>query len=279
MIISQLNIKSSTLRALCRQVEGKSILVERYHESPLKITKTFGEPATNGLKVYMMDVSPGLMDGDHYKVTIGLEKHSHLIVTNQSFAKVHPAVGDGAKTDYHFSIGENAILEYMPEPTIPYKDSILHASTTFHLEAGASLLYCDITTPGRTHRDEKFQFKQFSTTTEVNRNGKRIAYDHYQLIPTIHRHQVVGALEHYTHQAVFWIFSSQANDILLQLIRELFPSLVESRILAGASLASEQGIIVRMLGLSVWELQQACDHIWNVCRHKLWSYPPCQLRK
>ncbi|MCR8657608.1 urease accessory protein UreD [Paenibacillus endoradicis] len=253
--------------------------MERYHESPLKITKTFGEPETNGLKLYMMDVSPGLMDGDHYKVTIDLEEHSHLIVTNQSFSKVHPAIGDGAKTDYQFNIGENAIFEYMPEPTIPYKESILRACTTFHLATGASLLYCDITTPGRTHRDEIFQYKHFSATTEVNHNGRRIAYDHYQLIPAIHRHQDVGVLEHYTHQAVFWIFSPQANGSLLQLLRQLFPSFAESRILAGASLASEQGIIVRMLGLSVWELQQSCDQIWNVCRDKLWNYPPCQLRK
>lgn len=274
-----LNNKSSVLRALCRQVDGKSVLVDRYHESPLKITKTFGEPATNGLILIMMDVSPGLMDGDHYNVTIDLEEHSHLIVTNQSFTKVHPALVDGAKTDYQFNIGEDAILEYMPEPTIPYKDSILHASTTFHLEAGASLLYCEITTPGRTHRDEIFQYKHYSAMTEVNRNGSRIAYDHYQLIPAFHRHQEVGALEHYTHQAVFWIFSPQANDGLLQLIRELFPSFADSRILAGASLAREKGIIVRMLGLSVWELQRACNQIWDMCRKVLWSYPPCQLRK
>jgi len=226
-----------------------------------------------------MDGSPGLMDGDRYNVTIDLEESSHLIVTNQSFTKVHPALGEGANTNYQFNIGEQAILEYMPEPTIPYKDSILQANTTFHLATGASLLYCDITTPGRTHRDEKFQFKYFSTTTEINCNGKRVAYDHYLLIPSIHRHQEVGAHEHYTHQAIFWIFSPHANDELLQMIRKLFPSFAEYRILAGASLASQQGIIVRMLGVSVWELQQCCNDIWAICRLKLWNYPPCELRK
>lgn len=271
--------KKSSLRAVCRLVERKTVLAERYHESPIKITKTFREPVTDGLMLYMMDVSPGLMEGDHYEVDVRLEAVTHLTMTNQSFTKVHPATSVGAMSHYQFHIGPQAILEYMPEPTIPYKDSRLQARNVFYMDEDASLLYAEITTPGRTHRDERFEYEQLSMTTEVFRNNKRVAFDHFLLNPQLHRHTAVGALEQYTHQGTFWIFSTNAGDTLLQSIRELISTFDSSVLLAGASLAPSQGISVRMLGRTVWELQELCNEIWICSRQHLWQYPACQMRK
>jgi len=227
----------------------------------------------------MMDVSPGLMDGDRYDVEIGLEPGSHVVLTNQSFTKVHPSVHIGAATNYRLRIGPGAILEYMPEPTIPYAGSRLDAFTQFKLSEGASLLCADITTPGRTHRGEQFQYSRLSAVTEILRGGQLVGYDHIQLIPSVHRFLSIGAFEHYTHHGVFWIFSGQADDRLLEQIRAALPPQPSDSLLCGASLAAEQGIIVRMLGRSAWELQAVCSDIWAICRGHLWGYPPCNLRK
>jgi urease accessory protein len=271
--------RTSALQATCQLLDGGTVLTERYHEAPLKLTKTFREESTSALKLYLMDVSPGLMDGDRYEATFHLGEHSHLIVTNQSFTKVHPTPLHGAELDYQFDLREGAILEYFPEPTIPYALSRLHSCTHFRLAAGASLLYADILTPGRLHRDELFQYTSLSMQTEVYRNNQLIAWDHFRLDPASDHYNAIGALEHFTHHGTFWILAEHADSQLLALIRALLPTGPSAPVLSAASLLADQGIVVRMLGFSAWELQSLIQLIWAQCRNYLWKFPPCHLRK
>src|SRR5690554_4477753 len=180
--------RKSVLRATARQVDNRTILTERYHEAPLKITKTFYEEATGHLQLYIMDVSPGLLDGDCYEINLQLEDHAHLIVTNQSFTKIHPTPYLAAEMRQHIQLGKGAVLEYMPEPTIPYACSRFQGQIKVDLDEGAILLYADILTPGRTHRDELFQYHSFSSRFEVYRNQQLIVWDQFLLEPAIHQH-------------------------------------------------------------------------------------------
>ncbi|GIP15937.1 urease accessory protein UreD [Paenibacillus montaniterrae] len=274
-----ITINRSVLHASCKLVDQKSVLTERYHQTPLKITKTFREPESDALMLYMMDVSPGLMEGDQYELRIKQEEQTHLVLTNQSFTKIHPALMNGASVNAKFELGKGARLEYMPEPTIPYKDSIFQGRNQFYLSEDASLIFVEITTPGRTHRDEKFQFTKCATTTEIYMEGQLVACDSFCLIPQRHPHALIGVLEHYTHQAMMWIFSPQAKDELLQIIRLELEACDQTKLLAAASLASRGGIVVRMLGSTVWELQQLTQRLWNLSRSRLWQLSPCNLRK
>jgi len=270
---------TSVLHATCQLIDGQSVLTDRYHQTPLKITKTFREQSTDALMLYMMDVSPGMMEGDQYELLFKQEDKTHLVLTNQSFTKIHPATKAGAGLQAQFHIGAGATLEYMPEPTIPYKDSLFKGRNQFYLEKDASLIFVEITTPGRTHRDELFQFSKFSSATEVYIEGQMVASDFFSLIPKLHRHALIGVLEHYTHQAVMWIFSPKAKDNVLQSIRQELNKYDQSKLLTAASLASRGGIVVRMLGNSVWELQELTQRIWDLCRSELWQMPQCHLRK
>jgi len=273
-------LRSSSLRAACRLIGGKTVLTERYHEAPLKITKTFRDETSGALSLILMDISPGLMDGDNYAMNILLRDRSHLILTNQSYTKVHPAPNHGARTDYRFTLKRGAILEYFPEPTIPYAGSRLEATTAFQLAEDAALLYAEITTPGRTHRGEQFQFDSFSARTEVKKEDRIIVWDHFLLEPAIHNYSGPGAMENYTHSGVFWIIADRVGEELLHRIRALLPTpSPDNDILAGASLSAHRGIAVRMLGHRVWQLEQLRDSIWAEARSWLWQYPPCRLRK
>jgi len=274
-----LDINRATLRAVCQHVAGKTVLTSRYHETPLKITKTFREPDTNALLMYVMDVSPGLMEGDHYELQLKQQLGTHLVMTNQSFTKVHPALLHGSSTTARFELEEGAKLEYMPEPTIPYKDSMFTGRNEFHLAKDASLIFAEIITPGRTHRDERYQFATFATTTELYLDGQLVASDRYLLKPGSDAYSAIGVMEQYTHQAVMWIFSPKVNADLLVLLRAELELLARERVLAAASLAEKGGIVVRAVGHSVWELQQLCQRLWDISREKLWGYPPCLLRK
>ncbi|WP_256758066.1 urease accessory protein UreD [Cohnella sp. WQ 127256] len=272
---SSFRFRTSHLNAVCRLIEGKTVLTDRYHETPLKLTKTFRESSTDALIVYVMDVSPGLMDGDRYVLVFSLYEHTHLILTNQSFTKVHPSPKLGADVSFTCTIGTNAVLEYFPKPTIPYAGSQVHCRTTFHLAAGATLLYADIWTPGRTQRNELFQYESVASDLEVYKENKLIAWDHFLLEPASQNYLVTGAMEHFTHSGAFWIFSEHVDGHLLEAIRAILSTASSTTLLAAASSTAQHGICIRLLGHNTWQLQALIDRIWNVARHNLLSakYP------
>jgi urease accessory protein len=280
-VTATLTPRKPVLRATARQVNNHTILVDRYHDAPLKITKTFYEEQSGRLQLYIMDVSPGLLDGDCYEINLQLEDYSHLIVTNQSFTKIHPTPLQSAQMTQNVRLGKGAVLEYFPEPTIPYAGSRFDGRIKVQLEEAATLLYADIVTPGRTHRGELFQYDSFSNRFEVYLQQELIAWDQFLLEPAIHQYQSMGAMEDYTHSGTFWAITDHASQALLDQIRNLLPDPQgDKSIIAGASLlAGGHGMVIRMMAHNVWQLQALVEIIWEECRINLLDMPPCQLRK
>lgn len=269
--------ETAELRGVFKLRNGRTVLDERYHRAPLKISKTFRLDDSGQLSVYMMDASPGMMDGDRYKVEFELEAGTEVNLTNQSFTKVHPSTGRGSYLRQTFRLGKGALLEYFPEPLIPFRGSRLEAETEFELASGAVLLFADIVTPGRTERGEIFRYESLSSRLTVNRCGTRIASDPFRLEPALHRPDISGAFEHYTHMGSFWLFAEQIGDDVLDAIRQQCRD--EERVLIGVSRTAEDGVVVRMLGHKVWELQTRINEIRNRVRRLLLGKPSHRDRK
>lgn len=270
---------SASLRVTCRLVDGVTQVVERYHQVPLKISKTFREELSSRLWMYMVDVSPGMLDGDGYELAFQLEAGTHLVLTNQSFTKVHPTPYHMATLDAHYQIGRDATLEYFPEPTIPYAGSRFRSTQRFDLEHGASLIYADITTPGRTHRDEKFAFTEFASAVEVYREGRLLVWDHFRLEPQRDRHTLIGAFEHYSHSGSLWLVTQRPFKAVMADVRQLAYSKQNENLLVGVSELQEQGFCVRVLGHNVWQIQQLFQQVWELCRVQVFDLPAITLRK
>ena len=48
-------------------------------------------------------------------------------------------------------LGENAYLEYLPDPVIPYRNARFVTRTRVRLPPSATLLYSELLMPGRMH--------------------------------------------------------------------------------------------------------------------------------
>lgn len=270
---------TAVLRATCRRIGAETVMTERYHRAPLKIAKTFREEASGGLCVYVMDASPGLLEGDRYDLDFRLEEGAHLIVSSPSATRIHPCAAAPAVLRHTCVIGRNALLEWMPEPTIPFAGSRFEGVFRFYLEEGAVLIFAELRSPGRSGRGEAFRFHSFSSRFEVYRCGRLIGWEHYRLMPARDDCRTLGAMEHYTHSGALWLFSERGiDDSLLERIRSLLPA-AEDGVLAAAGRTAEQGLAVRMLGVGVWRLQELIQSVWNECRRAVRGLPPCVLRK
>ncbi|MEL6262576.1 MAG: urease accessory protein UreD [Cyanobacteria bacterium J06631_12] len=141
---------------------------------PLSVSPVFrlednGEgatPAQQRAYLYRMNTSPGLLAGDSLAVSVRLGAGSSLYLADQAATKVHtmPEVGTEkatwASVHYQIEVGENATLEFLPEPLILFRESALQQTAEITLHPTAYLSWGEIILPGRLSRGECYQFRE-----------------------------------------------------------------------------------------------------------------------
>jgi urease accessory protein len=276
---------------------GQTQLIHKFHTSPLKIAKTFryanGQLSSDAavsdqLGVYMMDCSPGLMSGDHYELHWHLHKDTSVFLTNQSFTKIHPSIEKGSTQRQIFKLEEGALLEYIPEPMMPYKDSSYRGEMEVHLEPGATAIFTDVLCPGRTQRGEKFHYKCYANRMKVYAGSKLIFYQNQCIEPSQMNLQSLGCWGDQTHLGSLYVFSEhirqQHVDSLLEALRQASLNEVEGTITSsnlryGASLTYQQGLVFSVMGGHAWQLQRILTQAWGIVRSQLLSLSPLTVLK
>ncbi|SDG44174.1 urease accessory protein [Fontibacillus panacisegetis] len=273
----------SRLRADFRvDQNGKTFIHDRYYTAPLRISRTFRPDGGSGeLYLYTTDVSPGVLDGDHYQSEWLLSNGAHVILSSTSAVRLHPTPNHPSVIEQTFHIGKRAILEFFPECVIPFRGSNCTMNTEFHLEQDSILVYADVWSAGRIHYGEAFEFDQYTSLTEVTRENRLIVWDKFALEPGRDLYGGSPAFMSYTHSAALWIVCPQIGNEELGMIREVLrKNSDDKQMIFGASLLAHQGgVAVRMLGTSAERLQQCCLSAWNVLRPSLLQKPALLLRK
>jgi urease accessory protein len=101
--------------------------------------------------VVIADTAGGVVQGDRYRIEIELAEGAHAHLTTQAATKLQEMDANYASQNQRIVLHDDAYLEYIPEPVIPYKHSRFAAHTDVCLPESATLVYADIFMPGRKH--------------------------------------------------------------------------------------------------------------------------------
>ncbi len=265
----------------------QSRLIRSFHKWPLHISKPFA--GKNGeLMVYLQDASPGLFNGDVQEVECTLENGARLYLTTSAASKLHPSPAPGAsRQEQCFVVQEGAVLEFFPEPLVPFAGASYSGRTEVHMARGAQALIAEILTPGRIGRGELFAYQRVRSQFSVYWQGRLAAWDSLVLEPARWDTRF-GLFDEYTHLATFWVLSERVTSVHLENIHRLLDSFAVPSdggtgavhdVYAGVSLLPENGLVVRMLGHSVRALQARIEAVWRLLRPELLGSEPFQIRK
>lgn len=248
---------SSELRASFRLREGRTALGDAYFTSPLKLTKPFPvDGPSAGAAVTVMDVSPGLMDGDEYRLDWEIGAGCAVAMTTQSYAKAHPSPRFGAVQTTNIRVGAGASLVYAPQPTMLYADAAFRSSLRVELEANASLLLFDAFCAGRIHygEGESFRFRSYESDVRVSTQGKLAAANRLRFRPAESDARAPGLFESYTHVGTLYGFGPFAGRGAADALLEAAEG--RSGVFAGVSLAARGGLTATVLGTAAWEVHE-----------------------
>jgi urease accessory protein len=148
--------------------------------------------------LYLLTYGGGLLPGDHIEVSIKLDPRTRMVVTtpqgstkifktdpnnsdnSPNFVKgyrkqmpANPHLSDMSQQSLDVKIGRQAALCYLPDPSVPFKNSRYAQVQTFTVDAAAkgdqrsSLCVLDWVTQGRTSRGENWNFRFWRGRNEV----------------------------------------------------------------------------------------------------------------
>lgn len=147
--------------------EGVTELEDVYFTAPYKVMRPFSR-GKGWKEIMIMSVSAGTMEGDRQSWRMEIGSGSKVLVTSQSYEKIHRMKEGFAQRETNIVVESDAVLYYRPQPVIPFAGSDFRSKTKVILNGKkARLIMSDILCSGRVAMGEQFAYQYYSNLVEI----------------------------------------------------------------------------------------------------------------
>jgi urease accessory protein len=235
----------SELQIAAGERQGITYLQHSYFTRPFKLADISGK-GNAVLHLVMMTASPGILDGDSYKISLELVPGANVHLYTQSYQRIFN-MQQGASQQVLVKMGDGSSLCYLPHPSVPHEQSVFEGYNKIEIGKDCQLMWGEIITCGRKLSGEVFKCSLFQSITEVYRDGKLLFKDVTVLQPEQIPANATGQWEEYTHQAaLLWHDEMRGMTLMSDLINDILSE--EKGITAGVSQTASGALLVRILG-------------------------------
>ncbi|MEV6892221.1 urease accessory protein UreD [Kribbella sp. NPDC051137] len=262
---------------------GSTRVVRQYQRSPLYVYRPiYLDPLRPDMAfVFLQQQGDGFVQGDRYRIDVDCGPGSAVHLTTQAATKVFRAHDSFSTQLVNLRVGAGAVLEYLPDPVIPFRGSRLYQRTCLTVAEDATVILGETLLPGRVAHDEAHVYDLFWADTEVRGvDGSLWFADTLRLRPgEFDGPDSPGVLGDYDVLASFYVLCSRTPPSeLVAFLRDALAGVPE--VLAGATeLPAGRGAAVRILGYSSKAVQAAMHAAWDRARLDLLGAPAPDLRK
>jgi urease accessory protein len=234
---------------------GISSLQHSYNTPPFKIADITEDKKAGILQLMLMSSSPGILDGDEYRLQVSLDENCFLQLHTQSYQRLFN-MKKGAVQYMDIQLKQGASFTYLPHPTVPHGQSVFTARNKIYLQQHCRLIWGEVLTCGRKLNGEVFHFSKYHSITDIYMNDRLLVKENLLVQPAITDIYATGQWEGYTHQASLICFPGIKDaTTIIEIVYEKLLQLKE--VVFGISSLSGNGFIVRLLGYKA-ELLHEC---------------------
>jgi urease accessory protein len=251
--------------------EKERFLVKQ-QDPPWKVVRAFALP-TGGRLVHLHNVSGGVLAGDRLAIDVEVKAGAVAQITTTGATRLYRHRAGTADSEQHarFSVGDGALLEYLPDAVIPYAGSRHTQRTEIRLGRGASLFCWEILAPGRLAAGERFAFDRLRVQTEVCVGLRPVLRDDFLLESGPRDPAAQVRMSQYSHLASLCIVQEGRPATFWRALECRLNEIARSRThprqeIWGASTLAADGMIVRGLSASACFLHEALVEFWKTAR-------------
>lgn len=239
-----------------------------FQQPPLKASRALYDGPKDRAIVYIMESSGGMVAGDRNDIAITVGNEANVTIIQQSALKIYPSKNDKVCVQaITVEVEGNARLEWMPEVIIPFSDARFNMTTTVEMKSTSTLIWGEITAPGREKRGEIFDFESFRSKFSIRIEDQLIAQDSLSIRPTEMNLQALGMLENAQYIGSVWVVSPNVNKLD---VREIQESLLNNSTVRVAITRLESNAIhCRFLGVDQWDMQEELKRVFTLFSERL----------
>lgn len=234
--------------------------------------RAFALPGAGRL-VHLHNVSGGVLAGDRLALDVEVEAGAMAQITTTGATRLyrHRAGAPDSSQSAAFSIGDGALLEYLPDPVIPYAGSRHELRTEIRLGRGAALFWWEVFAPGRLAFGERFAFERLRVHTAVHSGERPIFREDYALEPARRDLAAPVRMLGYSHMASFCIAREGKPPAFWRTLEDRLNEIARARssrgqAVWGASALVADGVVVRGLAASGRFLYGPLVEFWRAAR-------------
>ncbi|MBO9204990.1 MULTISPECIES: urease accessory protein UreD [Niastella] len=221
-------------------------LKQSYYTPPFKVADITEDKKSGLLHLMLMCSSPGVLEGDDYRLKIDLEENCHLQLHTQSYQRLFP-MQQGASQVMEVYLQKGATFVYIPHPVVPHKQAVFTVRNKIYLQGNNRLIWSDLLTCGRKLNGERFEFVKYHNVTDIFMQGRLIIKENCLVQPGVVDMHTIGQWEGFSHQASLIILDNPEN---IPPIYEAVNTWLQQQIglSVGISSPTNTAIFIRILG-------------------------------
>jgi urease accessory protein len=251
---------------------------------PLKVVRAFHTEGGAAL-AHVHNVSGGILAGDRLSLDLEIGTGAQAQVTSTGATRLYRSRAGTAAAEFtaRARVRAGALLEYLPDPLIPFADSRFHQDTSISLEEDSGLFWWETVAPGREAHGEMFSYDALRLRFDLRADGIPIAFEHSHLDP---RERPLGSparLGPYRYFSSFHICRVGAGEStwrgLEKQLRELAGTLSSPVIIWGLGRLPAHGLVVRALSQNGRDIPSGLISFWRVAKRALYGQDAVIPRK
>ena len=227
--------------------------------------------------VHLHNVSGGILSGDSLHLAIEAAPGAHVQVTSVGATRVyrHRPGRAVARLSTSVQIGEDAMLEYLPEAVIPFAGSRFSQSTTVSLGRNAGFIGWESIAAGRIAGGEEFAFDFFHSEFSVCSDVRPLSLERWSLTPSTGASRSVARWGRFRYTTTLYVcHTGVAQPRWLDLescLNRLAMAHTSQSARWGVSTLIANGLVVRGLALEAHQITAGLRTFWEHAKQEIWG--------
>jgi urease accessory protein len=231
--------------------------------------------------VSILNPTGGLVGGDRLEIDVQAGAGAHAVLTTPSATRVYRAEGEPTVQTVRLSIGPRAVVEWVPDHTIPFAGSALRQAIDVELDETGGLILVDAFAAGRVAAGESWRFALLESAMSIRDPGGWLLHDRFVLRGPTGKDDPAfdgpGFTESRPYFASIAIVGAFDRDRFAADVGRLDASGGATKV--GVAVLPRRGALVRCLAPSAPALLDAVEGCWRLARAAMLGLPPLALRK
>ncbi|RZT42653.1 urease accessory protein UreD [Cupriavidus agavae] len=259
---------------------GRTAMVERRHEGPLRVQKPL-YPEGEICHGVVLHPPAGVAGGDLLDIDIAVEAGAHAVLATPGATKWYKSAGRDAAQHVRIDVAEGARLDWLPQENIVFDDARARIATDVVVAPGGSAIGWDAVVLGRLASGERWASGSLWLDTHIGAPGQPLWIEQSHFEAGSPLRGAVAGMDGLPILGTLWAVGPGATQDLAESLAERLP--YQPALRAGVTCLAARAqaqpmLLVRVLGRDMEAVRHLMIDCWQTLRMPIHGVPARPLR-